>query len=134
MSFNSQQGIPYEEAVKMTNLQMHLTKILKNEQAKSLYLEVAKGAIFKEQNMTFGLFLGQLKMLKKNLGRLWTTFEGIFFFKLSLAFVLKGCIRSILYIYFRIFLAQNSVLCLFHLLVQYYFVHVQNFLTLVNIF
>ena len=35
----------------MTNLQMHLTKILKNEQAKSLYLEVAKGAIFKEQNI-----------------------------------------------------------------------------------
>ena len=74
MSFNPQQGIPYEEAIKMTNLQMHLTKILKNEQAKSLYLEVAKGAIFKEQYMTFGLFSGQLKILKKKFGPIMNNF------------------------------------------------------------
>ena len=46
---------------------------------------------------------------KKNLGRLWTTFEGIFCFKLSLAFVLKGCIRSLLYIFFIFFLDQNRL-------------------------
>ena len=44
-----------------------------------LYIEVAKGAIFMEQNMRFGLILGLLAILKKNLGRLWATFEAVFF-------------------------------------------------------
>ena len=49
----------------MTNLQMHLTKILKNEQAKSLFLKVAQRAIFMDHNMSFRLFFSQLAILKK---------------------------------------------------------------------
>ena len=33
-------------------------------------IEVAQGVIFMEQNMRFGLILGQLTILKKKLGRL----------------------------------------------------------------
>ena len=63
----------------MTNLQMHLTKILKNEQAKSLFLKVAQGAIFMEHNMSFRLFFGQLAILKKKIGADYEHFFSTFF-------------------------------------------------------
>ena len=42
--------------------------------SQSHYIEVAQGAIFMEQNMRFGLILGRLAMLKKNLGPIMTNF------------------------------------------------------------
>ena len=47
----------------------------------SHYIEVAQGAVFMEQKMRFGLILGWLAILKKKLGRFWTTFvvRGNFF-------------------------------------------------------
>ena len=53
--------------------------IVKKQSHKCHYIEVAKGAIFMEQNMRCGLICGRLAILKKN----WTvknaTFEGVFF-------------------------------------------------------
>ena len=66
----------------------------------SQYIEVAKGAIFMEQNMRFGLILGLLAILKKNLGWLWATFEAVFFMfswakKKIVLSALKSCIISL---------------------------------------
>ena len=46
----------------------------------SHYIKVTQGAIFTEQNMTFGLILGRLATLKKNWGAAeYATFECVFF-------------------------------------------------------
>ena len=45
----------------------------------SHYIKVAQGGIFMEQNMRFGLILGRLAILKKNLGQLGAIFDGGFF-------------------------------------------------------
>ena len=44
------------------------------------YREVLQWEIFMEQELRFGLDLGRLALLKKrDLGRLWATFKGVFF-------------------------------------------------------
>ena len=45
----------------------------------SHYIEVLQGAIFVKQNMKFGLILGWLAVLKKQLGQLTATLETDFF-------------------------------------------------------
>ena len=53
-------------------------KIMRFQQ--SHYIEFAQGDIFMEQKMWFGLVLGRMAILKKNIwGRLWATFEDRFF-------------------------------------------------------
>ena len=45
----------------------------------SHYIDVAHGAIFIEQNMRFGLVLGQLAILEKNWAVKYGSFEGVFY-------------------------------------------------------
>ena len=52
----------------------------------SHYTEVVQEAIFLQQNMRSGLNLGQLGILKNKLGRLWATFENVFFMFLGTIF------------------------------------------------
>ena len=67
----------------------------------SHYTQVARWAIFMEQKLRFGLVLGRLAILKKKLGRLWATFEGVsscfygqnFFSRFLVASALKSCIK-----------------------------------------
>ena len=44
-------------------------------QRQSHYREVERWEIYMEQKLRFGLDLGQLALLKKNLGRLWAVFS-----------------------------------------------------------
>ena len=54
---------------------------LLNSYDQSHYIEIAQGTIFMEQNMRFGLILGQLAKLKKNWAIKYANFEdGLFKF------------------------------------------------------
>ena len=94
-------------------------------QYQSYYIVVAKWAIFMEQNMRFGLVLGQLAILKKKLGPIEQLLRPLFpclqghkkCYKISKSIVmsaLKSCIISFFFPCQKCLVLQRGTLSLNH--------------------